>query len=254
MQKINAEFVRHAFASKDSLREYSIAAMEIELWESEKIIFEKYFNKEDRILDIGCGTGRVTFGLHNFGYNSLIGVDVSKEMLKEAIRINNIRNATIEFRLGDATKLDLGDKIFDGAIFAYNGLMQIPWLENRMKAFKEINRILKLGAIFIFTTHDLKTKDVNVQRYWKEEMELWSKGKQDPRLPEFGDLLYKSFDRQMYMHVPSREEIVNCLSATGFEIVEDLYRPEIIEESEEVQCFSDDCRFWIVRKTIDVSL
>lgn len=248
MQKISAEFVKHAFASRESLNEYTIATSQIQLWKSEHTLFLKYLKKEDRIIDIGCGTGRVTFGLHDLGYNNLIGIDVSEEMIKEAWSINNRRKATIEFILGDATDLDLQDEIFDGAIFAYNGLMQIPWLNNRMKAFKEINRILKVGGIFIFTTHDMDVKDENIQRFWREEINLWNNGKQNPRLPEFGDLIYKSYDRQMYMHVPKREEIVHCLSETGFGIVEDLYRPDLFEESEEVTNFSDDCRFWIVKK------
>ncbi|PKM49619.1 MAG: class I SAM-dependent methyltransferase [Firmicutes bacterium HGW-Firmicutes-7] len=254
MHKVNAEFVKYAFASKGSLNEYLIATSKIELWESEKILFGKYFKREEKIIDIGCGTGRVTYGLHALGYNELTGLDISEEMLQEAIKINSIRKTNIEFMLGDVTKLEAKNNSYDGAVFAYNGLMQIPWLKNRVKAFKEINRILKVGGNFIFTTHDMDNVHENVQRYWREEIELWRKGKQNPRLAEFGDLIYKSYDREMYMHVPKREEIVNCLSETGFEIIEDIYRPDVFEESEEVKYFSDDCRFWIVRKVIDVAL
>lgn len=39
----------------------------IGLWQSEEIIFSKYINKSDKILDIGYGAGRTTFALYDLG-------------------------------------------------------------------------------------------------------------------------------------------------------------------------------------------
>ena len=44
---------------------------------SEKIIFEKYINMNNRILDIGCGTGRTTIYLYEKGFRDIVGVDIS---------------------------------------------------------------------------------------------------------------------------------------------------------------------------------
>ena len=49
------------------VEKYSSAVSEIGLWTSEKIIFSKYINQSDRILDIGCGAGRTTFALYALG-------------------------------------------------------------------------------------------------------------------------------------------------------------------------------------------
>lgn len=248
MQKVNADFVQYGFASKESLEEYVKATEEIGLWESEEILFSKHLNKEDRIIDIGCGTGRITYALYQRGYHNIVGLDISEEMLSEALRLKEIRKCAIEFVFGDATQLSYSKQSFNTAIFAYNGLMQIPWLENRMKAFKEINRILKAGGLFIFTTHDMAGEQAE-NYFWREERLRWKKGRQNPRLAEFGDLIYRLGDREMFMHVPERDEILSCLSESGFELVEDFFRPEVCEESEVVKEFSDECRFWIAMKS-----
>lgn len=247
MRKVNAEFVQYAFAGKESLKEYVSATEEIGLWGSEEILFLRHLKYEDRLIDIGCGTGRITYALYQRGYQNIVGLDISKEMLTEAIRLNQVRKCPVEFVLGDATKLPYANESFDSAIFAYNGLMQIPGVENRMKAFKEINRILKPGGLFIFTTHDMEAEKAG-HYFWREERLRWEKGMQNPRLVEFGDLLYPSGDREMFMHVPKREEILSCLRESGFDLVADCFRPEVYEESEAVKEFSDECRFWIVSK------
>ena len=46
--------------------------------------FEKFLkNKPSLILDLACGTGRMTFELHKRGYD-MIGADMSEEMLLNA--------------------------------------------------------------------------------------------------------------------------------------------------------------------------
>ena len=44
------------------LKKYINVIEEIQLWKSEKIIIEKYINHNAKILDLGYGAGRTTFG------------------------------------------------------------------------------------------------------------------------------------------------------------------------------------------------
>ncbi|MBU0625868.1 hypothetical protein KKG31_01520 [Patescibacteria group bacterium] len=54
--KFNDNFVINSFSDKNTLQHYKNATLNLGLRESEKIIFQKYLNKNDHILDIGCGS------------------------------------------------------------------------------------------------------------------------------------------------------------------------------------------------------
>jgi SAM-dependent methyltransferase len=47
-------------------------------------LYRSFCNKGDKILEVGCGTGRVLKYLLNNGINDITGVDISDEMLKIA--------------------------------------------------------------------------------------------------------------------------------------------------------------------------
>lgn len=46
-------------------------------------ILQKFFKKEDQILDIACGSGRHTIYLNSLGYNTC-GIDLSEESIRSA--------------------------------------------------------------------------------------------------------------------------------------------------------------------------
>jgi ubiquinone/menaquinone biosynthesis C-methylase UbiE len=116
----------------------------------EKTIVKKYFTKNNaNVLDIGCGTGRTTVPLYKKGFN-VIGIDFSKTMINKA----KSKYSHIDFRIGNACDLEFSDDGFDYALFSFNGIDVIYPEKNRIKAIKEINRILKDGGIFIFSSHN----------------------------------------------------------------------------------------------------
>lgn len=123
----------------------------------------------DKILDIGCGAGRITFALYDLGYKNILGIDLSEEMITECNSIKGNRNANINFLVADAAKIPFEDNSFDVCIFSFNGLMTIPKYENRLCAVKEIYRILKSDGKFIFTAHDIN--NIKFLDYWKTEKE-----------------------------------------------------------------------------------
>ncbi|MBN2068461.1 MAG: class I SAM-dependent methyltransferase [Opitutales bacterium] len=243
---MDADTVRNYYANTEVVDHYMKATSSVGLWASEKEIFTRYFNKEDKLLELGTGTGRIAFGLERLGYKNLTGIELSKDMVREAQRIGKILKTKAILRKGDATKLKFPDNSFDGAIFGFNGLMQIPGRENRVTAIREIFRVIIPGAYFIFTTHDRN----NPKRtsYWKEQKRLWDEGSQDPRLDDFGDRFESTPLGDLYIHIPVPEEIREDLKASGFKIDGDALRSQIAKESPVVEEFSDECRFWIARK------
>ncbi len=247
MNKLTTDFIILQYQS--GVENYSKFTTEVGLWESEKYVFGKYLKKTDNILDLGCGTGRTTFHLFQLGYEQIIGIDLTPEMIATATELNKNYQLDINFKEGDARDLEFNDQVFDAVIFSFNGLMSIPDASQRKKALSEINRVSKRGGTFIFTTHD-RDKDANYFEFWKEQKVIWNEGKQDAKLHEFGDLITtsKNESREIYIHIPNQEEVENFLNVGGFEVIESFYRSDEFNESEKVKEKSGACRFWIARK------
>ena len=96
----------------------------------------------ERVLDLACGTGRLTRDLADKvgpeGY--VLGVDFSEEMLRVAKRQPT---SNVEYRAGDATDLiGVEDSSFDVATIAY-GARNIPDLD---ALFGEMARVVKSGG------------------------------------------------------------------------------------------------------------
>lgn len=241
-QKAVTEF----FNSNYTLSHYESAARKIGLWDSEEKIFSKIFKLEDSILELGCGAGRITIGMHELGYKNILGTDIANNMVTKARHLSKVLGYSIPFRVCDARKLEFEDSIFEGAIFGFNGLMQIPKYKFRFQALKEIHRILKKDGLFVFTSH--LRSDERKAKFWKKESEIWSNNKQNPLLDDFGDKFYKCDHGEMFIHVPTKESLESMIYQIGFKVEVIVKRSMISNESQEVREFSDDCFFWILRK------
>lgn len=256
VQKISSETVRADFNDPVAVLHYTRAAHFLGLWESERTMIERVFEKKTaRLLEAGCGGGRVTIGLSEMGYRNIVAFDFADELLEQARALAADRGSKgIKFLHADATKLGTAfakkslPRTFEGALFMFNGLMQIPGRVNRRAAFAQINQRLKKGAPFLFTTHDRNSSAREIS-LWKMEAEKWAKGEQDSRLVEFGDRYFEDLYGRTFMHLPDRAEILEDLAATGWTHLHDALRSELANESRAVLEFSDECRFWVARKS-----
>ena len=147
--------VKAYFDSDGVVDDYAKASVELGLWASEEKIFTRLFAPDDSLLELGCGAGRIAFGLYELSYRNLLATDYARAMVGKTRDLAKRLDYTIHCRLADATRLDFEDEIFDGAIFGFNGLMQIPKSAQRERALSEVFRVLRPGAWFAFTTHDL---------------------------------------------------------------------------------------------------
>jgi hypothetical protein len=136
---------------------------------------------------------------------------------------------------------------FDGALFLFNGLMQIPGRAHRRAALVGLHDLCRVGAPLLFTTHDRESSPTE-RALWRLEAGRWERGEQDPRLPEFGDRYFTDETGSTFMHLPDRAEILADLAATGWAHVFDAMRRELAAESAAVRDFSDECRFWVARR------
>jgi SAM-dependent methyltransferase len=109
------------------------------------------FNKEGRILDIGCGTGRHSLELARRGY-SVTGIDLAPDMIGKAKTLAQKENLIIDFQVRDARDFNFRES-FDIAIMICEGAF--PLMETDEMNFailQNANRSLRKGGKLIFTT------------------------------------------------------------------------------------------------------
>jgi len=218
MQDLQRRVIQE-FSGPAAVRQYTADAT-AGFWDSEKILVEKYFTPGSSVLDIGCGTGRTTIPLFKAGYK-VVGVDLTPKFIEIAKDVakhqgkpfGSAQGKQIDYRVGDATKLELGDASFEYAIFSFNGWAQIPGREERLKALREIFRILKPGGYFIFTTHrrSFFHKPVLWTKQWLKQFILKPLGFKVDEL-DFGDIFFKRDSggecyQKQYIHIPSPREV-----------------------------------------------
>ena len=253
-QKITAATVRDDFNDPVAVVHYARAAHFMGLWASERVLIERYFTDPAApLLEAGCGAGRATLGLWDAGYRNLTAFDFATELLDQARSLAAARGASaIRFLHADATALEkchpIGDTSYGGALFLFNGLMQIPKREPRRAALRGLHRVCRPGAPLLISTHDRDQNQVE-RSLWRLEAIRWERGEQDPRLLEFGD---RYFDEagvgRTFMHLPDRAEILADFAATGWTHTFDALRKTVAKESRAVRDFSDECRFWVAHK------
>ena len=256
LEKITGETVREDFNAINTVLHYTRAAHFIGLWKSELALIEKFLpDRNTRLLEAGCGAGRVAVGLWHQGFRHVTAFDFAGELVEQAENLAQEHGiAGLTFLRADATRLpdsqlpalDAEFTRYDGALFLFNGMMQIPGRENRRAAMRGLHTLCRPGAHFIFSTHD--REDPKDLKEWAKEAERWARGEQNPRLVEFGDRYFTDENGNTFMHLPDRKEVLEDMAATGWTHVYDATRNELASETPKVRNFSDNCRFWVAKR------
>ena len=137
---------RDTFNSQTAVDRYT---QKVQMFPEEIILF-KQIQTGSKVLDLGCGTGRTTRYLKDERGANVVGVDVAPNMVKRATELH----PDIEFRVADARSLPYENGYFDHVVFSFNGIDYIYPKEERLRALKEINRVLKSLGHFIFSFHN----------------------------------------------------------------------------------------------------
>ncbi|MEM9947988.1 MAG: class I SAM-dependent methyltransferase [Cyanobacteria bacterium P01_D01_bin.36] len=121
-----------------------------------------------RVLDIGCGTGRLLNRLAA-KYPDLYGtgLDFSAEMLRQARRSNRHRPRLI-FVQGDAIPLRFVEDQFDAV---FNTISFLHYAEPE-RVLAEIYRVLRPGGMFYLAD----PMDPALTAIWHSEMNIYSRG------------------------------------------------------------------------------
>jgi SAM-dependent methyltransferase len=137
-----------------------------------------YLTSDSRILDYGCGYGRVLGVLLGHGYLNLWGLDPAPAMIDAA----RARYPLIDFQeLENPPLLEFPDQSFHATLL-FSVLTCVPSDEGQIAIVSEIQRILRPGGVLYVSDLWLQTDARNRERYIRDESKYGTYGVFD--LPE----------------------------------------------------------------------
>lgn len=169
-----------------------------------------YVLPEEKVLDVGCGNGRLLSIFKDIDIN-YTGVDNSKKLIEIAKKTY----PSAAFLVADALCLPFSANYFD-KVYSVAVLHHIPSEELRLKFLEEAKRVLRPGGLLILTIWDLWRG-----RGWRWNLEsgflkILGKSKLD-----FKDIFVPWQGLcQRYIHCFTRRELKNLIEKAGFKVKE----------------------------------
>lgn len=173
--------------------------------------------KNDKVLDVACGSGNYTIALNDLGLE-MSGTDISDEMIGQA----NIKSDQVNWFVSDVRSMPFENYTFAGATCT----LAIHHFQDLIMSFHEVNRVLNEKSRFVIFT----STPEQMSNYWLNEY--------------FPKMMEKSCNQ-----MPSVKNVTKALEESGFQVLgyetfliqpnlQDFflysgkYRPEIYLKSE----------------------
>jgi SAM-dependent methyltransferase len=139
---------------------------------------EQRLSSDSRIVDIGCGYGRVLGQLFDRGYQNLIGFDLAPSMIAMARE----HFPAISFaEISSPPQLPLTDSSVDATLL-FAVLTCVPTNQGQREIVEEVRRVLRPGGLFYISDIWLQDDERNRERYLRDEPKYGTYGVFD--LPE----------------------------------------------------------------------
>ena len=123
---------------------------------SEFGLFKEYIKDGQRILDLGCGNGRLFFSFLQDSHVEYYGLDNSEKLIEIAkSRIQGLKQSPQpKFQVAEMTKAPFSNNYFD-LVICIAAFHHLPSKQLRLKALREIRRVLKSGGYLLMTNWHL---------------------------------------------------------------------------------------------------
>jgi len=117
----------------------------------------EFLRGRERLLEVGCGTGRFTVPLALAGHR-ITAFDVSEKMLAVAARKAREAGAAdrVAFKIGDIENIDEADGAFDG-VFTNAVIRHFP---DPDKSIAELSRVARRSGVVVFDFLNLPVYDL----------------------------------------------------------------------------------------------
>lgn len=182
---------------------------------------------EGTIVELGCGTGRVTRALADYGYD-MVGIDLSEDMLTQA----SCYEYDIVYSRQDMRGFQIPYKV-QAVVSISDSMNYIRNQEDLCRVFERVNDCLEDGGVLIF---DLKTDYYfkyivgNVTRtdIRDDAVLIWENEYDEPAMDNMyyltmflredkDDELYQRYEEEHVQHAFGMEEVIQALKDSGLE-------------------------------------
>ncbi|MGL5830665.1 MAG: class I SAM-dependent methyltransferase [Candidatus Altimarinota bacterium] len=183
--------------------------------------FQKHLQENQKILDLGCGNGRLLkflkdhFQAQKFTY---LGLDNSKELIKKAQEIH----PDFQFKLADQERLPLKNHT-QNIIFSIAAFHHLPSKKLRSQALQEMHRVLEKDGLLIMTVWNLWQRKYLPQIFSAFIKSIITFGDY-----QLGDLFipWKNAQKQeqnkRYYHSFFPSELKKLFHQNGFQVIEEF--------------------------------
>jgi SAM-dependent methyltransferase len=174
-----------------------------------------HFPCPGRLIDLGCGTGRLPIFMATYGHRCL-GVDLSPAMLRVASAKAAAAGVIAHFLQANIVELDcLDDGCFDYATCLFSTLGMLADTSARRRMLEHAYRLLVPGGVLVLHVHNRWFNiwgPGGIRCVAADLLADWSGrgGAGDRHMPAHGDV------PPMTLHLFTRAEVISLLRGTGF--------------------------------------
>lgn len=171
--------------------------------------FWNYFEKDSRILEVGCAWGRLIFECLKRDL-LVIGIDINNAEiieLKKGLKLGKSENRASVFCM-NATKMNFENESFNGAIM--QGLLSALESKERYLALKEVFRVLKKHGLLHVAEFEI-IDNVEARTRYENDEKITGEFGTLSILDENGKEMFRS-------HNFSQNELKGLLESVGFKV------------------------------------
>ncbi len=195
---------------------------------------KKFVQKGEKILELGCGTGRITIPMAKAGF-SLIAVDVHEGMLNRA-KEKVSPNLSIHWQLRDCRQLHLKVRV-PFAFMTGHGFQHFLTNEEQDQVLQSVFHCLKENGVFVFDTRFPSFEDLSDQETFRRRVsdaqgrtvQIYTKEQYDPiqqiehckvirRFFDAGQLVEER-ESSIVLRYTYPQEIKQLLDKNGFQLL-----------------------------------
>jgi ubiquinone/menaquinone biosynthesis C-methylase UbiE len=179
-------------------------------------LFVDVVGVQGEVLDVGCGTGELTFVIaENDSVSKITGVDPSEGFL--AYARFKAKDQRIHFEIGDAQNLRFADATFDQCLT----LLVMRFIPDATRAVKEMRRVTRRGGVVATAMWDTTGRNELKDSLFDAALIIDPDAPQEKNTPR----LYGTAEELEFLARLETVEVQNIVFQCGFDSVDDFCQP-----------------------------